>query len=127
MSAPSTKRQRSSTNGATNSQPIAPLAFSLISSLPKVKALEILWAAALAHSDVADRITNAHAEMFATERARIVNFDYLSKSAWKTLNIKYCRLSGAQQYEKAGKAERAVVRCIKTIRRGCPDEASLGH
>ena len=123
MSAPSTKRQRSSTNDVANSIPAPPIAFSLISSFPKGKVLEILWAAALAHPDVADRIKNEHAEI---ERARVISFDYLSKSAWKTLNVEYSRLSGSHQYQKAGEAEREVARCIKTIRRGCPIEASLG-
>jgi len=54
------------------------------------------------------------------ERKKVVNFDYLSKDAWKTLNVYYDRLSGSAQYDMAGEAESSVRDCIRTIKKGLP-------
>ena len=59
------------------------------------------------------------------ERKKVVNFDYLSKDAWKTLNVTYDRLSGSAQYDMAGEAESSVRDCIRTTKKGCPPYANL--
>ncbi len=55
----------------------------------------------------------------------MVNFDYLSKDAWKTLNVTYDRLSGSAQYDMAGEAKSSVRDCIRTTKKGCPPYANL--
>ena len=56
----------------------------------------------------------------------MIDFDYLSKDAWKTLNVTYRKLSGSNQYDASFDAAASVVDCIKKIKKECPKEASLG-
>lgn len=112
-------------------------------------AQEILETAARNHSDVSARILEEALRLAKEDRARTeeefqlakderlkmeeaarlersktTDFDYLSKIAWKALNVTYRKLKGSHQYDMAGEAANTVVNCIDTISEGCPDTAS---
>ena len=59
------------------------------------------------------------------ERSKVVEFDHLSKAAWKEINVKYSGLNGTRQYEGAGEAYRQVREYLEEIQQGCPPTASF--
>jgi hypothetical protein len=95
-----------------------------VKALPMPTLQEILQSAALAHKDVAARLCEAAVRFMRSQQTTTVDFDYLSKDVWKALNVTYGKLNGARQYDLAGEAQRVVVGCIETIRRGCATVAS---
>ncbi|MCJ1244868.1 hypothetical protein MMC30_002069 [Trapelia coarctata] len=123
MAAPPIKRRRADTAGRSEPLPVVDH-LPIIESLPVPILRDILQAAAKKHPDVVVRILDEKIRLERTERSKTVDFDYLSKSAWKVLNVTYRKLKGSHQYDLAGEAESSVVGCIETISEGCPDIAS---
>lgn len=97
----------------------------LVDSIDASTVANLLIAAAKAHPDVASRIQEEVDRIAAAERAKVLDFDYLSKSAWKTLNVTYDRLQGSHAYEMAGEAIKSIEGCFETIRTRCPKAASF--
>lgn len=129
MSAPSIKRQRTNTIGAASasgSDGSVPLLDPVINALPVDLVRKILSKASLKHGDVAELIVFEHNKIVAAARAKVIDFDYYSKSAWKTINVTYSRLSGSKQYEFSGEAASSVGKCIKEIGKDATDHASYG-
>ena len=126
MSAPPAKRARASTNEAVISPLHDPEKYlSVLENFNRATVDRLLCAAALKHADVAGLIDTAFDRIAAAERKKVTNFDYLSKSAWKTLNVTYDRMSGSAQYDMAGEAESSVMECLETIKDGCPPYANF--
>lgn len=126
MSAPPAKRARASTNGAAVPPPQDPKNYaSIVESLDRATVDSLLCSAASAHTDVAKAIDNTLDRIAEAERKKMVNLGYLSKDAWKTLNVTYDRMSGSAQYDMAEEAESSVRDCIHTIEKGCPPYASF--
>ena len=67
-----------------------------------------------------------HKSLIIAEQQKTLDFDYLSKSAWKSINVDYCDMSGSKQYDVSGKAFREVKKCIQTIALQCPPHANFG-
>ena len=125
-----TKRQRTSTNGtlapSVNLQRSHVVDFlPLLKDLPGDSLRNMLDIAAKRDSVIADLINAEHKRLFAPSQ-EIVDFGYLSKSAWKSINVDYCGMSGSKQYEFSGHAWREVKDCIETIETQCPAYASFG-
>lgn len=63
----------------------------------------------------------------AAERAKVINFDHYSKSAWKVLNVGfYAKLSGSKQYEAAGDVFGQIAGCIESIGSQVSLDSSFG-
>ncbi|KAA6414516.1 MAG: hypothetical protein FRX48_01265 [Lasallia pustulata] len=130
MSTRPAKRARSSTSTAAIDSPristpsidLAPL----IASFPTATLQGILLEAAKSNPSVAALVKTKYDHLAAAQRAKVVDFDYLSKDAWETLNVKYRSLSGSKQYDMSFDASESVVECIQEIAKECPKEASLG-
>ncbi|MCJ1226815.1 hypothetical protein MMC12_003469 [Toensbergia leucococca] len=117
MAAPPSKRQRSSTSGAsTSAPPLAATTFiPLIISLPSKTTQIFLLHAALKYPDIANLITSEHTRLTAAKSPKSIDFDHLSKSAWKALNVTYSSMKSSRQFHMAGEASEDVQSCIKTI------------
>ena len=97
----------------------------LVSSIDPKTISQLLIAAAKIYPDVAFLVQQEADRIAAAERAKVLDFDYLSKSVWKTLNVTYERLSGSHAFEMSGQAENDIEDCIENIRRSCPKTASF--
>jgi hypothetical protein len=51
------------------------------------------------HPDVWAPVSDVYSRKVAAQKATVMNFDHLSKSVWKDLNITYIKLSGSKQYD----------------------------
>ena len=134
------KRQRASSNGLYNRQPTTPSSHSLqtsedtaqalgdyqswVESLSQETAQSLLVRAAQTHPDSARLLKREVDALIQRDRARVLNFDHLSKSAWHTINSGGG--SGTQQYYAAFDAFESVLQTIKTIQDSCPEHASFG-
>ena len=124
MSSRPAKRARSHTDTgavAVNPSKIPELVDSIE---PKVIA-KLLIAAAKAHPEIASLVQTEVDRTAAAERAKVLDFDYLSKAAWKTLNVTYDRLSGSQAFEFSGEAAQKIEECFETIQKRCPKTANF--
>ena len=97
----------------------------LVDSMDPKTIANLLITAATSYPDVASLVQREVDRITTAERARVINFDYLSKSAWKTLNVTYDRLKDSHAYEMTGEAAGSIEGCIEKIRKGCPKTASF--
>lgn len=97
----------------------------LVNSIDPKTIAKLLIAAAKTYPDVAFLVQQEVDRITAAEGAKVLNFDYLSKSAWKTLNVTYDRLRDSHAFEMAGEAAGSIEGCIETIRTRCPNTASF--
>ena len=97
---------------------------SWVSSLPQGTVEKLLVQAAQTHPDVEGLLRSEVNQLIQRNREKVINFDYLSKAAWHTINRHGG--SGTQQYEASFEAFGSVMANIKTIEEGCPGYASLG-
>ena len=113
VSAPPAKRARASTNGPVIPRPHDPEKYaSVLKNLDRATVDRLLCAAASKRADVAEAIDSTFNRITEAERQKVTNVDYLSKDAWKTLNVTYDRMSGSAQYDMADEAESSVMECI---------------
>jgi len=99
---------------------------SIIKLLPPAIVHDLLVSAAKECPEVGERIISARDQLIAAERAKVIDFDRYSKSAWYTLNVAYSRLSGSKQFDKSGEAANDVVDTIESIANATPGHASYG-
>lgn len=85
----------------------------------------LLIEAAKAHPDVASLVQQEVDRIAVAERAKVLDFDYLSKSAWKTLNVTYDRMRDSDVFEMSGEVAHSIEGCFETIRTRCPETASV--
>lgn len=97
----------------------------LVDSIDPETIANLLTTAAKTHPDVASLVQQEVDRIAAAERAKVLDFDYLSTSVWRTLNVIYDRLKGSHAYEMAGEAAASIEACIETIRRRCPKTANF--
>lgn len=86
---------------------------------------KLLIIAAETHPDVASLVQGVVDCIAAAERTQVLNFDYLSKSVWETLNVTYERLKCSHAFEMTGEAAQSIEGCIDKIRRCCSKPASF--
>lgn len=122
---PSKKRQRTNTIGASVSVPASHV-LTLINYLPSQIVYNALKTTAAAHKDVVELVSSEHARIVAAERAKVIDFDHYSKSAWKVTNVTYSRLSGSKQYDASFDAASSVQDDIKAIGKAATPHASYG-
>ncbi|KAM0797912.1 hypothetical protein BDR22DRAFT_823726 [Usnea florida] len=124
MSSRPAKRARSHTN--TGAAAVDPSKIpELVDSIDSKAVAKLLITAAKTYPEIASLIQREVDRIAKAERAKVLDFDYLSRSAWKTLNVTYDRLSGSQAFEFSGEAAREVEECFETIRRRCPKTANF--
>ncbi|KXT18321.1 hypothetical protein AC579_952 [Pseudocercospora musae] len=71
-------------------------------------------------------LTDCWTQNLLTEQARVIDFDYYSKDVWRTLNIKYRKLSGSKQYDMSFDAFESVTDSIDSIRNQVSPSSSYG-
>ncbi|RAK98488.1 uncharacterized protein BO80DRAFT_427317 [Aspergillus ibericus CBS 121593] len=79
----------------------------------------IVIKAAEAHPDVCAMLESTIEAIRRQESSRVINFDWESKSVWKTLNVTYRSLSGSKQCDIAGEVENDIIETIKRIAAQC--------
>jgi hypothetical protein len=128
--APSSKRQRTNTIGASVSGPddinLHANVSLLIRELPAETITSFLATAASRDPSIAKLILDEHNRIIAAERAKILDFDQYSKLAWKVINVTYSKLSGSAQYEASFQATADVENYIEVINKATPEHASFG-
>ncbi|KAF6235425.1 hypothetical protein HO173_006621 [Letharia columbiana] len=122
MSSRPAKRARSDTD--TNAVDPSKLP-ELVDSIDPKTIASLLITAAKIYPEIASIVQREVDRIAATERTKVLDFDYLSKSAWKTLNVTYDRMKGSHAYEMAGEAAESIEACFETIRTRCPKTASF--
>ena len=124
MSSRPAKRARSHTD--TGAVAVNPSKIpELVDSIDPKAIAKLLITAAKAYPEIASLVQLEVDRTAAAERAKVLDFDYLSKSAWKTLNVTYDRLSGSQAFEFSGEAVQEIQECFETIRIRCPKTANF--
>ena len=109
MSSRPAKRARSGTDTDTVDLSTIP---ELVDTIDPLSIAKLLVTAAQAHPDIASLVKRSA----AAKRAEVRNFNYLSSSAWKSLNV---RVKDSQAYEFAGIAAQSIEGCSHTIQQGC--------
>ena len=97
----------------------------LVNSMDLRTTANLLITAAKAYPDIASLVQQEVDRIAAAERAKVLDFDYLSRSAWKTLNVTYDRMKDSHAFEMAGEATQSVEGCFETIQKRCPQTASF--
>lgn len=127
MSVRPPKRKRASTNGGA-SPPTA--VFDYRRTTKRVDLLDdntikrLLITAAEMYSAFDRLIQIECKEKVAEELKRVRDFDWLSKDAWKTLNVTYAKIRDSHAYELSGEAYGSIESSFDIIRRDCPSSAS---
>lgn len=122
------KRARAASNSETpttapDSARLARLP-ELLDTLDEKTIRRLLLVAAKENSRVAELIEIQADNLKAIERTKTIDFDYHSKSVWRTLNVQYAKLKSSHQYQMSGEAFESVSSCIEDIRDRCPPYAS---
>ncbi|KAF2167691.1 hypothetical protein M409DRAFT_21844 [Zasmidium cellare ATCC 36951] len=72
-------------------------------------------------------LTDTYTTHILAQRAKVIDFDHYSKSAWYTLNKShYTKLSGSKQYDASWDAMAEVTGCIHAIAERATPETSYG-
>lgn len=123
------KRARTSSNNKPAEPSIDPAQAArlpeLLATLDQSTIKKILLEAATHYPRVAKLIEKHSDRVVQAEKAKVINFDYHSKSVWKTINVQYSRLSGSQQFDASGDAYHSVKGTIKDIKGKCPAHAGF--
>ena len=126
------KRQRANTDGDTVVA-AAPAKTAqnhdlktAIDALDVVIVRSLLLGAAQANDRLAYLIQEQYDALLQKESAKTINFDWLSKESWKELNVKYDRLSGSKQYDRAGDVSDAIRENIEHIQHNVVAASSWG-
>ena len=90
---------------------------SVTNMLISIAAQEPKWMYAL--EDQVERRAKAEGEI-------IVDFDYLSKSAWKTLNVTYSKMRDSEAWSHSGDATSDIEKYFEIIKHECSKNASFG-
>ena len=83
-----------------------------------------LLQAALKYPDVRQMVFTEMELTNNREKNRTVDFDYCSKSVWKSLNITYAKMSGSRQYDAAFDVKSSIDSIIETIAEQCQRPSS---
>ncbi len=97
----------------------------LIDSIDSRTIANLLITAAKAYPDIASLVQREVDRIAAAERVKVLDFDYLSKSAWKTLNVTYDRMKDSHAFDMSGEAADSIEGCFETIRTRCSKTSSF--
>ena len=122
MSSRPAKRARSDSNTDAVDPSKLP---ELVDSIDSRTIANLLITAAKAYPDIASLVQREVDRIAAATRVQVLDFDYLSKSAWKTLNVTYDRMKDSHAFEMAGEAVYSIEECFETIRKNCPKTSSF--
>ena len=128
----SVKRQRANTAGdfTDAAAPTKPaLNHDLETAIDALDATiirSLLLGAAQANEHLASLIREQHDALLLKQSAIVINFDWLSKESWKELNVKYDRLRGSKQYDRAGDVSDAIRENIEHIQHNVVAASSWG-
>ena len=98
---------------------------ALVRSLKPDATTNLLIAAAQIHPAVAGLVQREVNRLAEIERKKVSDFEYLSKSAWKTLNVTYDYLSARYAFDMSGQILSEVKGCWNNISDRCPKVASF--
>ncbi|KAL4782676.1 hypothetical protein BJX76DRAFT_349216 [Aspergillus varians] len=98
----------------------------LLPSLDQKTILALLTQAAESHADVRASISTAIAAKRDREASRVINFNWMSGSVWREINVAHSHLRGSKQYNVSGEVYDHVVDTIESIRKQCGPFASAG-
>ena len=131
MSRQSAKRQRANTNGdltAGWSSDNAKLDYykSIIDTFDEQTVREVLLVTAQQLPDAAALIVKTRDDIRRQESARVIDFDFQSKVAWRALNNRRDKRNGSRGYEAGIDAAITVSQIIAQIREQTPAHASFG-
>ncbi|CAG7924588.1 unnamed protein product [Penicillium olsonii] len=136
MSSPAAKRLRTNTIGdaqatqaetpsATSSQAAAKKAKDLVKRLDKNEIRRLLVDAAKAHPDVLLGVENSIKAAIEREKARVIDFDHLSKDVWRAM-YRYTPMRDHYDDEKSYAVSDKVSSTISSIVRRCDPNTSFG-
>lgn len=91
----------------------------LVDSINSRTITNLLIAVAKAYPDIASLVQREVDRIAAAKRVKVVNFDYLSKSTWKTLNVTYNRIKNSHAFDMISEAIDSIKGCFETIRIRC--------
>lgn len=129
------KRPRNSTGNSDDEVPVYVAhpteaefqhATDLVNSIDANAAASMLANAASHFPKVFENIEKYIERRDAKEWTKIVDFDYLSKDAWKAFNVTYARMKDSQAYMMTGKVSATIDDCYSIIQQQCPKHASFG-
>ncbi|CAG8972155.1 hypothetical protein HYALB_00009703 [Hymenoscyphus albidus] len=90
--------------------------WEMITGLQPLELSTILYNICSEDPSRADLVRSAYAARLVEERRRPpVNFDYISKDCWHTLNMKYKRLSASKQCDMMGDIGAVLRKSIKSV------------
>lgn len=107
-----------SSNAGSPDQPVAPTPAELRALVQKLTRDElevVLLDAASSNERILSAIRRASEARQAIERAQVHDFDHYSKSAWYSINKKYDRHSGAQQFDAGFEVAAEIEEMFKTM------------
>lgn len=110
---------------ANRSKNLPPLS-DIIASFNSKTVASLLLSAASDNPSVASAVESEHLRLISEQQKKVRDFDYLSKSVWKTVNVTYDKMSSRRQFDASGDAIEAILEDIHKIRDGCPSYASFG-
>ncbi|KAJ5375926.1 hypothetical protein N7509_012812 [Penicillium cosmopolitanum] len=83
------------------------------------RVVELLQMASMKHADVNAMVLNAIQSAQDERRNRVIDFDYHSKSIWKTINVTYRSMKGSRQYDIAFDVAGEISSTISSIAARC--------
>ena len=98
---------------------------ALVQSLEPDAMRSLLTVAAQKYPAVADLVHVESIRLAKVEKEKVIDFDYLSKSAWRTLNVTYDRMRDSAAFQMSGEAYWEVKGCMKSIADRCPKAANF--
>ncbi|OXV11034.1 hypothetical protein Egran_01207 [Elaphomyces granulatus] len=97
---------------------------AMLDKLPSSWKNGALLQAALKYPDVRQMVFTEMQITEGRENRRIIDFDYHSRSVWKSLNVTYSKLSGSRQFEAAFDVQSSIDSTIETITKQCQRPSS---
>ncbi|KAJ5979591.1 hypothetical protein N7481_006889 [Penicillium waksmanii] len=115
------KRARANTAGDDHTQ-LAEISVPTQEQLKILKTdrvVELLQMASMKHVDVNAMVLTAIQSAQEEQRNRVIDFDYHSKSIWKTINVTYRSMKGSRQYDIAFDVAGEISSTISSIAAQC--------
>ena len=130
MSRQSAKRQRANTNGdlTAASTPVNAKVDqykAIIDTFDEQTLRAVLLAAALSGPDTAALVVKTRDDILRKESAKVIDFDFHSKIAWRALNNRRDKRNGPRGYDAGIDAAISVSQTIAQIREQTPAHASF--
>ncbi|OJJ43672.1 hypothetical protein ASPZODRAFT_136126 [Penicilliopsis zonata CBS 506.65] len=92
--------------------------------LDKASLVELVAQAVRLHPDIENLLDSTLHRIHEREGNRVISFEGLSGSIWKSLNVTHARLSGSNQYDMAGEVCREINETVESIAARCGPSAN---